>query len=340
MTTTELIDVLSASPDFEGRVAAFEHNLMTLDAAFAHRAAERLAALSLSGPLKALRDDLVTEIRARGQAALYDPQVAWKGDSDLESLIASAPPAVARRLREGADCGAGTRDAAIQALVDLADDTAEDEAALAEVLIPMRDVAFSPRRMSGRQLVYEVVAGEDIRSVAYHLYGDAERWRDVVTAYSLQPPYVSEVPRAGCLSPGTRLVSGTSRLPDAEVGHLGETIQLTAIPVGQRQEWDIAPQAGGGIATVSGPSCLATDCALRLATPLGDLPEHPTYGMPEIIGRERGTARMAQYMMAAETLKEDARVGSVHSSHRAQGVKLLANVTVVPATSESVTYGF
>lgn len=330
-------DVLKAAEHFEGRVAALEENLMELDS-------------NLLANIKGKRYDWMpaiflewlerweSEAETRGITALYDPQAALE-ETEWTLGYDALPEGVKVAFKQAKELQPIPSHALLQVLSDLADD-ANAESSIREVLEPMREVAFSPRQVNARREVYEIKEGDDIRSVALGLYGDPERWKEVVQTYDLYPPYVSNTPRTGLLSAGMRLIAGVSRIPDAEVGHLGETMELSAEAVGYAQEWDIVPQLGGGIATVSGALCLATDCALRLSTPLGDLPEDATYGMPEVIGKERSKVSAEQYLMALETLKYDSRVGGVVAGGNTSGLKLLADIRVVPASSESVEYVF
>lgn len=361
--------ILESGTDFETRVNAVEDSLMTLDGAFAERLApviDTFAAaltgsrLPLGRAISGYARAFALDLHARGAAALCDAKVPWTlpathstfarqalfdaillradGDPLLDELAGTFDACA--QLEEVADYG---REVVALALVEAAawrvntDDLGDGLDAVLDVL---DDVAASPRSRIGRPVVDVVREGDDVRTISARLLGDPERWPELVARYNLYPPYVSQQPRTGCLSPGTRLILSDPVVEIREDGDLGGTLALSAEGAPGRQEWDLVPSATGGLDIVTGLDALATDCALRLVTPLGDLPEHPRYGLPNLHGLPVGTKSVLAALAATDTLLEDERVAEVlpvtsDRTATARGL-LVQNVVIVPRRGASM----
>lgn len=358
-----MIDILEAGPTFEHRASAWSAAALGLDETYAAQVAEGLtgvaAALSAGQPhaLKgalaamalALREDArrgaaalaypaaayggVTVHQGPGRQALYDALLLRAVGEGMCDLVADALEV--RSWDEGVvDYG---REVVATALLDVACaqvDPAGDFAQVDALLAVRRDVAASPRTVVERAVVTEVRESDTLQSLARRVYGSPDDWPRLAQDYSLAPPYLSTRARSGCLSPGMRLLRpdrpGDPLAPDG----LGVSFRLDATTQDGAQEWDLVPSPAGGIEMAYGLDALAVDCAVRLATPLGDFGDRPEYGYPELPGLPATSANALAMMLASDTLIRDPRVADVvpalDASQSGRGGRVVGTVRVIP----------
>ena len=349
------LDVLGAGPSIEERVDALELAHLAVDELHAHSLrpglrviGERLTGITALAGLRLACHSLEEEIALGGAQAMVESTFAFPA-SDPAAQLSSAVAALLLAFPEDplmtllaadltlfGEAALSVSEALLPALLHAAEsasDLSAVDAARSGLIQQTSAVAASPRsrRITPRYAV--VRSGQELPDIAQMLYGDAEQWPRLIDAYQLYPPYLSETSQPGRLTPGQRLL-----LPpdpeDAEAQGLGITLALDVRrnPNGG-QLWDIIAQDGQGLATDQGLPAFATDLALRLATPLGSLDGEDNYGVTPVAGLPASLTGIYAAVVAAETLKEDARVLKVvfnpAGSSAISGV-LVGGVLVVP----------
>lgn len=273
----------------------------------------REAALSLRAQLA--RDGARALTEAELPAPAGDPLALAREDA---ATLPQDDPLLARLAGDLLFLAGGAEDYAGDVLLPALTRAAESVVDLRE-LDALRDalrevvdeVATAPRSRRITPRFFTVLAGQDLRDIAEGVYGDRERFPDLIEAYHLYPPYLADTPREGVLAPGTRLLLPPD-VEDLEAEGLGITFALDvqAGPHGG-QVWDLIAQDGVGLATDRGLSAFATDLALRLATPLGSLDGEPNYGVLPVAGVDASVAGVYAQVAAVEAIREDERVERV-----------------------------
>ena len=357
-------DILNAGPSFEQRAYAWGAAAIGLEEKAAEEAViglgKLIAALS-AGVDHALKQGLAraalhlrNQAVTRGAEGLCAPLLAYDGpivqqDPGRQAmydalLLRSIGEGICDDLADAievraADDGVANygQEIIATALLDVAlaqVDPTDDFALVDDLISVQREVARTPRAVAERTIITEVRPGDTMQSLARRVYGSPEEWQRLISDYNLQPPYLTQSPRSGCLSPGVRLLRPGALGDSAGDQTLGVSFRFDARADQGGQEWDLVPAASGGIEMAYGLDALAVDCAVRLATPLGDLLDLPNYGYPEIPGLPASSANMMSAMLAAETLLEDERVADVVPSLDARTSRrdgrLVGNVLVVP----------
>lgn len=358
--------ILNAGPTFEHRAAAWGEAARGLEDKLAAEVSSRLGAMAsalsageehpLKSALARTALGLIEDVAARGAEGLATPHAPYDGPivhtgPERQALydallLRSVGEGVCDDIADAIEVRAadeGVRDyrteIIISALIDVAAadaDPTEDFLMVNELVDVQEAVAFSPRSIIERTIITDVRPTDTLQSIARRVYGDGEAWERLIADYDLVPPYLTSAPRTRCLWPGKRLLRpGGSESAVGDDG-MGSSFRLTTSPAPGGQEWDLTPSPSGGIEMVYGLDALAVDCAVRLATPLGDLPDDPNYGYPEIPGLNATSSNILAAMLAADTLMQDGRVADVvprlspHTS-RSEG-RLVGNVVVIPKT--------
>lgn len=303
----------------EDRVSALEEAGLSLQERYAGLIAVELDRFSelYSGRFGAAAASLAAQVRAVGAKAIAEAELPWPTGSDpLPTLNDVQDPvfiADVRHLLLLSDDP--VHEAILPALLKWAErrtDLRTVELAHKEIEENLDIIVQAPRRTTLNPRYYVVRSGETMRYISAAVLGDSERWMDLIQLYDLEPPYLSEQPSKGKLSPGTKLLLP----PDADQGEiegLGETFSLQTEPDarGWGQVWDLVDQEGVGLAAEVGLQAFATDLALRLATPYGSLQGIPEYGVVPVAGFPASEMGILTEVVAIDALREDERVGRV-----------------------------
>lgn len=174
-------------------------------------------------------------------------------------------------------------------------------------------IADLPRATYGNAPLYTIREGDTVESIATTIYGDSERWADVVAAYKLYPPYLSDTSTPQTLSPGDRIVLPNNAVTfGAEEAYgIGWALDVQRGTGGD--EWDIDWDDGSGIAEVSGVNAVTTDLILRASQPLEDLTDEYMigYGVPNLLGQNASTV---ENFVLAQAMLQDNRVADAYIS--------------------------
>jgi phage baseplate assembly protein W len=184
--------------------------------------------------------------------------------------------------------------------------------------------------LNGFRLV-AVRRGDSLQGIASRTLGDAALWRQLVWINGLTYPYLTDDPSqasgtvilAGGLIkvPATSVQSSTTVDPALLYG-----VDLALI------DGDLAADALGDLAVVSGVDNLTQALEGRLATPLGELIWHPTYGngVFSLLGGDNGPeAGQLSQEYVASCLRADPRVAGVQSVVTTVGPDSIGSEAVV-----------
>jgi hypothetical protein len=173
-------------------------------------------------------------------------------------------------------------------------------------------VAALPTARLNEPRYYIVRRNDTLRDIAEVVMNDREAWMQMVETYRLVAPYFSDTPRTGCLSPGHRMVILPTPETVNDAPGLGMTLGMDAGPNEFGQEvWDLVATDDGDLRALVGMQGFAADLGLRVGTPLGDLPDVPNYGMPELGGMPATVRTIITALAWGETMREDPRVERV-----------------------------
>lgn len=184
--------------------------------------------------------------------------------------------------------------------------------------------------------------GETIVTLAARLTGDPRNYENLITLNNLAPPYISEAPRPGCLSPGHvvlyhRTTSSPAPTDNSELAAVTYKRDLIE-EEGSLRLARSTPQK------IVGLENLKAALERRLRTPRGAHPAHPlTYGSLLHVHRGRPTdhARLELIITDARSaLLQDPRVRDavVTARWQDQATYLTADVTpIAPGTPFELT---
>lgn len=182
-------------------------------------------------------------------------------------------------------------------------------------------------------LEYTIKAGDTLQLIANDVMDDVSRWQEIAFVNRLRYPYISDEAEYGNIQ-GVRRTGDTLLLPvtvdRADLLPHSELVEMYQSTLGTdlgvftgdtasielTREGIAEFQAGpsGDLARVRGAENLKQALLLRLATPLGTLFGHPTYGsrISTIIGT-RGTADNIHRLQVEveRTIRSDARIKNV-----------------------------
>lgn len=177
--------------------------------------------------------------------------------------------------------------------------------------------------------------GDNIRTLALRLCGDAKNWKDLVLLNELVPPYISPVPtdRKGVLCPGQIILypsragskitqqRGVSRSVDNDFEDATNDFLLnyaygTDIRLESKSEdleyADIALNDRGDFATIRGVPNVQQAIRIKFSVEQGELRAHPYFGARYGIGRKATIRSLDEFRLnSLATLLSDPRIAEV-----------------------------
>jgi hypothetical protein len=181
--------------------------------------------------------------------------------------------------------------------------------------------------VSQSKSVATVSGNDNIYSLAYRLLGDASRWKELVIANKLSPPYVDPTgdgrtvlrPLDPILYPSASSTADSSISPDLLVvdpliARLGRDVKVVSYTeLSGTVLLDLEVCNTGDLSVVEGLNNIQQAIELRFSTEQGSLPLHPTYGVQAPIGSKMKIRTLVGWQInVRSSLLSDERINSIN----------------------------
>lgn len=181
--------------------------------------------------------------------------------------------------------------------------------------------------VSNSKRVATISGNDNIYSLAYRLLGDASRWKELVIANRLSPPYIDPTgdgrtvlrPLDPILYPAASTAADSSISPDLLVAdplvaRLGRDIKLISYTeLSGTVLLDLGVSNNGDLDITEGLSNIKQAIELRFSTEQGSLPLHPTYGVQAPIGSKMKIRTLVGWQInVRNSLLSDDRINAIN----------------------------
>lgn len=180
------------------------------------------------------------------------------------------------------------------------------------------EIAGLPRGQYGAYPAYAVTADDTLETIAFKIYGDPQRYPEIIASYDLYPPYIVPLAEAtpntnGVLTVGSQLILPNNIASVSYEEALGLNWTIDTVGAGLEEQWDWVALPDGGLEAVGGLGALEVSLIARVNQPLDDWKETDVvnYGVPNVVIGQNITSAEVQQFALSQALAEDDRIFSV-----------------------------
>lgn len=194
--------------------------------------------------------------------------------------------------------------------------------------------------MADRLIHQTIGIGDTLQSIAFVVWGDPLRWRDLALLNRLRPPYIVQSAAESDRAPGTLIWGDTLRIPAVGQVHsavtgddaLGQDVQL--------DRGLLTTTTTGDLSTIAGPGNLSQALRHRIGTPYQSYYPDRSYGC-ELHSLLGWSNRAALSLFATGFLKialgRDPRVIDAQAAALADGDRLRVMARVAAVATDTPT---
>ena len=167
----------------------------------------------------------------------------------------------------------------------------------------------------------DVLATDDVQTIAARELGDPDKFRDIVLLNNLKPPYISATPAPGVLTPGSKILlpkySGTGNtgiIRNKEYNitkNISEAEKSLGVDIRITEDGDFAISNTKDLDLLAGMNNMGQACALKMGYETGSLKRHPGIGTNLQIGRKASTSIGVVRDQIVSSFSSDNRVESI-----------------------------